>query len=407
MIFGLHYEPDLGPSAPLSTMLCENLVQLGHQVTIITRVPHYPSGRVPSEFRGKWLWKSVEKGVNVIRVALPSVDRSKLPLRMLQFICYQIGATWAGLGKQYDVVISSGPSLEVWLPFAYMVVLRRKPSIYSVYDVYPNVGVTLGIFRHKPVIALVSSMERFCLNNASVVRIISDSFRPALLAMGVPNEKIILVNDWVDTDLVHPMPRDNAFTREHKLTGQFVVLYAGNLGLSQGLEHVLTAAATIEDHKDICFVFVGDGASREKLVAETEQRHLKNVKFIPYQPRQRISEVLASADVSLVSLQRGIGLGSLPSKTLSILSSGRPMIACIDKDSEAWNLITRSEAGLAVPPENPSALVEAILTLKNDPELCVRMGHNGRSWAENNHSPQTGAKRIEKIMLGITSSKIT
>jgi colanic acid biosynthesis glycosyl transferase WcaI len=405
MIFGLYYEPDLGPSAPLSTMLCENLVKLGHQVTIITRVPHYPSGRVPAGFRGKWFWKSVENGVNVIRVALPSVDRSKLPLRMWQFLCYQIGATLAGLGKQYDVVISSGPSLEVWLPFAYMVVLRRKPAIYSVYDVYPNVGVTLGIFRHKPVIALVSSMERFCLNNATVVRVISDSFRPELRAMGVPDEKIIHVYDWVDTALVHPLPRDNAFAREHDLMGKFVVLYAGNLGLSQGLEHILTSAATVDDHKDICFVFVGDGANRERLVAETEQRHLKNVKFIPFQPRQRISEVLASADVSLVSLQRGIGLGSVPSKTLSILASGRPMIACIDEGSEAWNLIKRAEAGLVVPPENPSALVEAILTLKNDPELCKRMGLNGRSWAENNHSPQTGAKRIEKILLEITSSK--
>ncbi len=405
MIFGGCYEPDLGPSAPLFTMLCENLVRLGHQVTMITMVPGYPSGRVSPEFRGKWLFKSIENGVNVIRVAMPSVDRSKLPLRSLQFICYQIGATWAGLGKQYDVVMASTSSLTAWLPFAYLVVLRRKPAIYSVYDVYPSIGITLGIFRHKPLIALISSMERFCLNNATVIRIISESFRPELRKMGVPDEKMILVYDWVDTDLVHPLPHDNAFAREHDLMGKFVVLYAGNLGLSQGLEHVLTAARMLEEHKDICFVFVGDGGNRERLVATAEQGKLKNVKFIPFQPRQLLPEVLASANVSLVSLQRGIGYSSLPSKTFSILSSGRPMIACIDEESETWNLIKRAEAGLCVPPENPSALVDAILTLKDDRKLRERMGRNGRSWAENHHSPQSGAKQIEKIMLEIISTK--
>jgi colanic acid biosynthesis glycosyl transferase WcaI len=388
-------------------MLCENLVRLGNQVTMITTVPNYPSGRVSAEFRGKgkWLWKSVENGVNVIRVAQPSVDASRLPLRMLQFICYQIGATWAGLGKQYDVVMAASSSLTAWLPFASMVVLRRKPAIYSVYDVYPSIGVTLGIFRHKPVIALVSSMERFCLNNARVVRIISNSFRPELRAMGVPDEKMILVYDWVDTDLIHPLPRDNGFSREHNLTNQFVVLYAGNLGLSQGLEHVLTAAETLVEHQDISFVFVGDGANRERLVAEAGQRRLTNVKFIPFQPRQRLPEVLASANVSLVSLQRGIGFGSLPSKTFSILASGRPVVASIDEGSETWNLIKRAEAGLCVPPENPSALVEAILILQKDRELREQMGRNGRNWAVKHHSPQSGAKQIEKIMLEISSSQ--
>jgi colanic acid biosynthesis glycosyl transferase WcaI len=407
LIFGTCYEPDLGPSAPLFTMLCENLVRLGHQVTIITTVPNYPSGRVPAEWRGKGklFWQSVENGVEVIRVAQPSLDASKLSLRMIQYICYQIGTAWAGLGKKYDVVIAGSSSLTAWLPFACLVVLRRKPAIYSVADVYPNVGIKLGIFRNKLVIAVVSSMELFCLNNAAAIRILSESFRPELREMGVPDEKMILVYDWVDTDLVHPLPRDNAFSREHGLTGKFVVLYAGNLGLSQGLEHVLTAAETLKDHQDINFVFVGEGANREHLVAETEQRRLKNVNFIPYQPRPRLPEVLASADVSLVTLQHGIGYSSLPSKTLSILSSGRPIIVSIDEGSDTWNLIKRAKAGLCIPPENPPALVEAILTLKNDHELCDRFGRDGRIWAENNHSPQSCAKQIEKIMLEIISSQ--
>ena len=403
LIFGANYEPDLGPSAPLYTMLCENLVKLGHQVTMLTMVPHYPSGRVSAEFRGKLFWKSVENGVEVIRVGLPSLDRSKFPLRLVQFIIYQLGAAWAGLSKKYDVVMAASSSLSAWLPFALLVVLRRKPSIYSVHDVYPAVGMTLGFFRHKPVIALVSAMERFCLNNSKVVRILSDSFRSDLRAIGVPDQKMVLVYDWVDTDLVHPLPRDNAFAREHDLVGKFVVLYAGNIGLSQGLEHVLCTADALQDHRDINFVFVGDGANRERLMAETEQRHLENVKFISFQPRQRLPEVLASAEISLVSLQKGIGVSSLPSKTFSILASGRPVIACVDEGSETWNLIKRAEAGLCIPPEKPSELVEAILMLKENQALRESMGQSGRCWAEHHHSPQSAAKQIEKLMLEIIS----
>ena len=407
LIIGAHYKPDLGPSAPLFTMLCENLVRLGHQVTIITMVPHYPTGRVSAEYKGKLFWKSVEQGVEVIRVGLPSIDRSNLTQRLLQFVCYQIGATWAGLGKKYDAVIASSSSLTVWLPFAAMVALRRKPAIYSVYDVYPNVGVTLGIFRHKPVIAFVSSLERFCLNHASVVRIISDSFRQDLLAMGLPDDKMVLIYDWVDTDLIQPLPKDNSFAREYDLCSQFIVLYAGNLGLSQGLDTILAAAETLAPDKELSFILVGDGINREHLIAEAERRKLTNVKFIPFQKRERLPEVLATADISLISLQSGIGLHSLPSKTYSILASGRPIIACVDENSETWNLIKKYEAGLCVPPENPQALVEAILTLKKDRDLRERMGHNGRLQVENHHSPQAGAKQMEALMLKTISSSIS
>lgn len=399
LIFGANYEPDLGPSAPIFTMLCENLVKLGHQVTMITMVPHYPSGRVAPGYRGRWQWKSVENGVEVIRVGLPSVDRSRLPQRLLQYLVYQLGTTWAGLGKRYDVVFAGSSSLSAWLPFATLVALRGKPAVYGVYDVYPGVGVTLGIFRHKPVIRLVTLMERFCLDHARLVRIISDSFRPELRAMGVPDEKMIRGYDWVDTELVRPLPRENSFTREQSLDGKFTVLYAGNLGLSQGLEHVLTAAEILRENPDIQFVFVGEGASREHLIAEAEKRQLTNVIFIPYQPRARLPEVLASADVALVTLQRGIGAGSLPSKTYSIFASGRPLIASLDEGSDAWNLIQLSEGGLCVPPESPAALVEAIQTLRKNPALREKLGRQGRLWAESHHSPLAGAREIEKLLL--------
>ncbi len=406
MIFGACYEPDLGPSAPLFTMLCENLVRLGHQVTMIAPVPHYPSGIVSAPYRGKlkWRWQSRENGVDVIRVWLPSVNRARMPLRLLQFAFLQVETALAGLGKKFDVVMASTSSLSCWLPFASMVVLAKKPAIYSVADVYPGVGVTLGIFRHKAVISLVTSMELFCLDHAKAVRILSESFRPELCAMGVPENKIELVYDWVDTELIQPMPRDNGFARENDLVNRFVILYAGNLGMSQGLENVLAAAEMLADDPEISFVFVGEGTNRQHLLDDAERRRLGNVKFLPFQPRPRLPEVLATADVSLMSLQRGIGSNSIPSKTFSILASGRPILASIDEDAEAVRLIEKAQAGVCIPPDDPSALVAAIRSLKNNPESREQMGRNGRNWAEAHHSPQSSARQIEKIMLEIVSA---
>jgi putative colanic acid biosynthesis glycosyltransferase WcaI len=394
-----NYAPDLGPSAPLFTMLAEGLVQRGHEVTVIAAVPHYPSGIVPVAFRSWRVQRSSEHDVEVIRVPLPSMDRSNLAQRLLQFICYQLGATWAGLKQQYDAAIVTNSALTVWLPYACLVVLRGKPAVYSVADVYPDVGVTLGIFRHKAVIRAVAGLERFCLNHAGVVRILSESFRPGLRALGVPDPKMALVYDWVDTDLIQPLPRDNGFAREQGLTDGFVVLYAGNIGLSQGLEHVLTAAQLLADDRDLQFVIVGDGAGREHLGLQAQQMGLTNVRFLPFQPRPRLPEVLATADVSLVTLQRGIGAGSLPSKTFSIFASGRPVLASVDEGSEAWDMVERAGAGLCVPPENPSRLAEAIRALQEDPERRERLGRNGRLWAERHHSPQAAAERFEKLML--------
>jgi colanic acid biosynthesis glycosyl transferase WcaI len=379
-------------------MLCEGLVQRGYQVTVITMVPHYPTGQVSPEFRGKWIWRSSENGVKVIRIGLPSVNRKHLEQRLLQFICYQLGATFASIGQQYDVVIAASSALSVWLPFFWTVVLRHKPAVYSVHDVYPDVGVTLGIFRHKPVIWAVTSLERFCLDHAQIVRILSESFRPGLRNLGVPDSKMVLVYDWVDTELIQPLPKANSFAQKNSLNEQFVVLYAGNVGLSQGLEHILTAAEILVDQKDIQFVFVGDGAGREVLQSQSEQRQLKNVKFIPFQPREKLPEVLSCADVSLVILRRGIGSASLPSKTFSIMASGRPILVSVDEDSETKNMVKQADAGVWVPPDDPVKLAEAILTLKYDKALRERLGHNGRAWAEQHHSPQYAAEQFEKVL---------
>jgi colanic acid biosynthesis glycosyl transferase WcaI len=268
-----------------------------------------------------------------------------------------------------------------------------------VYDVYPEVGTKLGIFKNKFFIKIITSLERFCLLHSTLVQVLSSTFKPALNSMGVADSKIVEIIPWVDTELICPMPHDNAFAEEYGLTGRFVALYAGNIGLSQGLEHILTAAEMLVNHPDIRFVFVGNGSGKHALRAQVEQRQLVNVQFIPFQPRENLPQVLASADIQIVSLRQGIGSASLPSKVFSSMASGRPILASVDEESETWTLIQKAEAGVWVPPEDPSKLTEAILFLKQDRALRERLGQNGRMWVEKNHTPLHAAEQFEKYLL--------
>jgi colanic acid biosynthesis glycosyl transferase WcaI len=324
---------------------------------------------------------------------------------MIQFASYQVGATLAGWNQEYDVYLTVTAALQVWLPFVVLSVFRRKPAVYSIHDVYPDVGVKMGVFRHRAVISLVASMEDYCLKHATRIRVLSKSFTPSLLARGVSESKLRLIHDWIDTDLFKPLPRDNGFAVEHGLVDRFVVLYAGNIGFLQGLDHVLDAADLLRGNEDVCFVFVGDGSAKEALVEKAACLDLSNVKFLPYRPIEQVPEVLATADVSLVSLLEGGGFGALPSKSYAIFASGRPLLASIDEGCEAWDLVKRAEAGLCVPPENPSRLAEAILTLKHDDGLRKRLGQNGRVWAKRYHSPQSAAQQFEELLLAAIASR--
>ena len=388
-----YYPPDLGPSAPMLAMLGENLVSSGHQVTVLAAVPHFPSGQVTQKYRRHfWTWED-RNGVRVGRAWVPSGNRANLSHRLLTFCVYQGLVTLAGLMLKYDVAFITNPAIETCLPFALLGWIRRKPAIFGVWDVYPEVGVRIGFFRSQAVIGLVGFLEDFCLHRAHRIQVLGESFRADLAQHRVSSNQIVVIPPWLDTELIRPMPRQNSFSHEHSLDEKFVVLYAGNLGLSQGLDTVLEAARRLADRPEILFLFIGDGSGKEQLVSQAAG--LGNVRFLPFQPRDRLPEVLASADASLVVLKQGIGSGSLPSKSFSILASGRPLLASVDEGSDAWNLVQRSRAGLCVLPEDPAALARAILSLKDDPARREQMGRNGRDWAEKFHSPRVAAAQFE------------
>jgi colanic acid biosynthesis glycosyl transferase WcaI len=403
LVIALLYAPDLGAGAALYTMLCEDLVRLGHQVSVIAAVPHYPSGRVVAEFRGSLISREQCNGVDVTRVWVPSVNRANLGQRLLTFLAYQVLATITGLRRRYDVMIVANPALEVFLPFTVLATLRRRPAIFSVHDLYPDVGIKLGIFRHRAVTKTIGAVEDVCLRSATYVRVLSNGFRQSIKARGIPESKIALIWDWLDTDFIQPRPRLNSFSRKFGIDSCFAVQYAGNIGLSQGFEQVVEAAKLLSREPAIRIVFVGDGAGKTALLDLITTSGLTNIQYIPFQPREELPLVLASANISLISLKSGVSNDSVPSKFYSILASARPLIAMVDRGSDTWQLVEGAACGVCVEPGDPRQLATAILELYRDEAARMAMGRNGRAYVIKNHSRIAAAKEFHTLICSVST----
>jgi colanic acid biosynthesis glycosyl transferase WcaI len=204
-----------------------------------------------------------------------------------------------------------------------------------------------------------------------------------------------VIPNFVDTEWIRPAPKENGYRDQYGLAGKRVVMYAGNVGLSQALNLVLDAAVDLAEEPDVAFVINGGGAARADL--ERRARGLANVRFVDMQPKTRLPEVLAAADVHVVPLKRGLAWSSVPSKLYSILAAGRPIVASIDAGTEVARTVERAGAGLAVPPEDPEAFTKAVRRLLDAEAERDEMGASGRRFVEHWASPAAVAEAYEQL----------
>jgi colanic acid biosynthesis glycosyl transferase WcaI len=278
--------------------------------------------------------------------------------------------------------------------------LRRAPFVFNIQDVFPDVAVELGVLTNRRVIAAASWLERVSYQAADAVTVLSDDLRDNLAAKLAGRRrgdaaKVRVIPNFVDVERIRPADPENAYRREFGLSGKRVVLYAGNVGLSQSLDLLVEAARRFEDRDDVVFVVNGGGSARPAL--EASAAGIANLRFVDMQPKDRLPEVLAAGDVHVVPLRRGLARASVPSKLYSVLAAGRPVLASVDPGTEVARTIDRAGAGIAVPPEDPDAFCAALGQLLDDPEKARDMGERGRRFVEGWASPAAVAARYEAL----------
>ena len=403
LLLSTYFQPDIASTGVLMTLLAEELARLGHQITVITSMPHYHTNCIWDEYRGRLIQHDQHGPIDVYRLYLyvPD-DRGRFLGRILNYASFNtLSALMGVLVGQHDVVLVPSPPLTNGLSADLISRFRRIPFVYNVQDIWPGVVVRAGVMANPRAVAFFRRLERYIYRRSAALAVISEGFRRNLLEKGVPSDKIQVIPNFFDTDFVRPLSRRNGFSSTHGLDGKFVVLFAGNVGHSQGLETVLDTAQQLTDLEDVLFLVVGNGAAKTRLQAYAQRLGLPNVRFLPFQAHETLPEMYASSDVCLVPLRKGFTNVSVPCKVFTIMASGRPMIASLDEGSDTWTLVEQAQCGLCVEPEDPQALAEAIRALHADPALRERLGRNGREHVVQHYTQQVVAKQYHELLTSL------
>jgi colanic acid biosynthesis glycosyl transferase WcaI len=407
-----HYTPDIAPTGEVMTTIGRGLADLGHCLHVITALPWYRHHRIEDGWGGRLVRSQDLTWGRISRVHPFPTDKANIPARALAFGGFTALATAVGLasrrGPQPDVVFVMSPPITLG-PAGWLVARRWKvPMVFNVQDVFPDVAVELGAITNRRVIAAAARLERFTYDRADAVTVLSDELAANVrskLGAGQAPRKVHVIPNFVDTVAIVAGPRENGYRRQYGFEGRTVVMYAGNVGLSQSLELLVDAARVLQHERpDVVFVINGDGSARSGL--EARAQGLANVRFIGYQPTYRLPEVLAAADVHVVPLKRGLAHASVPSKLYSILAAGRPLLASVDEGTEVARTVERAGAGLAVAPDDPAAFVAGLRRLLDDPAAAAAQGASGRRFVESWASPAAVAAAYSELFADLTGDAV-
>ena len=392
-----HFAPDLAPTGEVVTRVVEELGARGHRIEVVAALPWYRRHQVEPEYSGRLYRYEDRPWGRIVRIhPFPGSDKRNLVRRAAGYAGFSaLAAAMGGTGDPVDGVLAVSPPLTLALA-GWAVAKKRKASfVFNVQDIYPDIAVDLGVLTGKRIVQAAYRLERWSYNSADAVTVLSEGLRENVSRKTDRPDKVRVIPNFVDTDWIRPSDPANAYRREFGLEGKTVVMYAGNVGLSQGLDLVVDAAAALAYEEDLVFVINGSGTDRKDL--EQKARGLVNVRFVDMQPAGRLPEVLAAADIHLVTLKRGLARSSVPSKTYSILAAGRPLLASVDEGSEIAAVVARAGAGLSVAPEDPEAFTKALRRMLDNRHETRLMGEAGRKFVEGWASPEAVARAYENL----------
>lgn len=399
LFLSINYWPEQTGIAPVNTWRCEYLAKQGHDVTMCTSFPYYPNWRTADEYRGRLLQREKHNGVEILRswmwvprapAAMKRIlfEASFLASTLARAFAYPIGSsdTWWGsrlTRRKPDLLYIVSPPLGLAMTAVLLSRWWRIPYVFDVMDLQPDAAVDLGMLRDGHLMKGLYALERVAYRNAALVTTLTEGMREKIIGKGVAADKVKVFPARADDQLfdLRMSQKGDEFRRKFGLEDKFLVLHSGAMGVKQGLEVILNAAKFMQHDPKLLFLLVGDGAVRSELQCKTVAMGLNNVKFLPVQSPQAFAQMLATADIALVTQRKSVSDIVFPSKTVSYLASGCPVIASVNQESEIARVICSSGAGMVVSPEEPKALASAIQRLRFDPEALSRMSQAASEYA--------------------------
>jgi len=373
------YWPDAEATGQLLTELCEDLSE-DFQVTVLCGQPNQNPGHQSFVVSGE----EVQHGVLISRVKNSRFNKRTLLGKLINFLSFLWNACWRTRHLEHpDIVICETdpfplPLLAAWIRFR-----TRCKVVFYLQDIYPDIAVAVGKTREGFITRCLRWLLRACYRRADSIVVLSKDMKRTIQSWGkLDHVPVRVIPNWIDTRNVQPQKTRNTWRTEHGFSAesQFLVMYSGNLGLSQDLSIVVDAARRLQDCDRIQFVFVGEGASKNALMQQAAD--LENVSFLPYQPRERLSESLSAADLHLLPIRNAALNCLMPSKLYGILASGTAVLAIAPADCELAEIIENENVGINVPEFRAERIERAIRNLSIERDRLSDMGRRGRLLAE-------------------------
>lgn len=399
LIFGINYSPELTGIGKYTGEMGSWLAKHGHDVHVVTTMPYYPEWEVHDKYKGKiWFTEDID-GAKVHRTPFYVPKNVTSAKRILHEFSFEMSLLvwWFRFlfSKKFDIVFCANPPFHLgFLPLVYAK-LRGVPMISHIQDLQVDAAKDLGMIKNKTFLNLMFGIERFLLKKSTRVSTISLGMENKIRAKGIPANKQIMFPNWVDENSVKPLPKEQSLRQEFGISmADKVVLYSGNLGEKQGLDGIIDVAKTYKDRKDVWFVIVGSGGMKEELQKMAAENNLSQIKFYPLQPYEKLSALLATADVHLVLQKKQAADLVMPSKLTGILSSGGCAIVTAEAGTSLHTVISQYNMGILCEPENLSELAKAIdFAITND---LSGYKFNARAYAENYLSKESILRNFEK-----------
>lgn len=402
-----YFEPEQAASSYIWQNLSESFARSGLDMVVYTPMPtRGVTDDVRKYFKSHRIEKKYDGHLTIHRFSLYGEGKNPV-LRAFRYVFQGIiqfnKAVFAKDARQCDVMfIASTPPIQGALA-ALIKKFRKIPVVYNLQDIFPDSLVGTGLAKRGGLLWKIGRVvENFTYRNANKIIVISEDFKRNIMAKGVPEEKIEVVYNWVDEEAVVDVPRSEnvLFDRYGLDRSKFYITYNGNIGLTQNMDMLMEVAKELEANEEIHFVLVGEGAYKESVSRIIKEQNIKNVTLLPFQPYEEISHVFSLGDVSLVISKPGVGSNSVPSKTWSIMSASRPVLANFD-ENELKTIIADNNCGIFTKAGDKEAFKEAVLKLYGDRDLCKEMGKNGRQFVMDNLTKQVGTQKYVDVIKSV------
>lgn len=406
LLLPAYFYPEQAASSYLGDNIRQALCESGAELDLYVPVP---TRGITNEIRDEYKKRKSEVWHNgkmrIHRFSIYSEGKNPL-LRALRYVLCWCIQLWKGIrAKNIDVIyLASTPPIQGVLG-GILKKIKKVPFVYNLQDIFPDSLVGTGLAKKDGILWKIGRViENFTYRNADKIIVISEDFKRNIMAKGVPEEKIEVIYNWVDEKAVVDVPREEnvLFDRYNLDRNKFYISYCGNIGLTQNLQMLTEVAKALESNEDFQFVLVGNGAYKQELEKIIKERNITNITLLPFQPYEEISHVFSLGDVSLVISKPGVGENSVPSKTWSILSASRPVLANFD-ENELKSIIEKNNCGIFTKAGDKVAFTDAILKLYKERELCKEYGRNGREFIMKNLTREIGTKKYVEVIKSVYS----